>query len=168
MTRTSFAIAVLCFPLISSCIHKEVEYTFTNSSGASPTETSSPRPDNQIIKESGWEIPGLAGSKARERTEVKDHPGLFATRYTPGRGRKSYFSEDERARLMVFRGELSVNSLTGFDINGKKFCYITTVYPPGIGADIILHFYDLDGDGQFEIADSFSSLFPHLYPSSNN
>ena len=46
MTRTPFLIAALVLPLISSCGHKEVEFTSVPLSSTSPTQTVQPTPAN--------------------------------------------------------------------------------------------------------------------------
>src|SRR5690242_3540605 len=46
MTRSALLIATICIPLISSCLHKDVEPTPVNFSTASPTETVKATPAN--------------------------------------------------------------------------------------------------------------------------
>lgn len=141
---------------------------------AVPSQTPTAEQPRMAVRASGWDVRSLKGGVAKERTEMKDSTGQFVTKYIPASKKsesptlpKSFFTDDERRSIGLsgaFQGDLGISHLWVFNIVGKEFCYVLTVYPPGIGADIILHFYDLDGDGRFETAKLSSNLSPDLSP----
>jgi hypothetical protein len=118
-----------------------------------------------VVREVGWRIPGLDGSKAVERIEVKGAGDgaakVYVTKYAPSTPGafvigESFFSDEERTPLKTFSGELVVTSLWGYEVNGRAFSYLALVHPPGVGALNRLRFYDEDGDGKFESAEHAS------------
>ncbi len=136
-----------------------------------------PIPETRVVvKEGGWQVPALKGSKALKRTEIKNEdaavPKMYLTEYAPGAPKggkyvieRSFFSEDERRVLRLLPYNLAVINVWGYDVEGRKYCYMLRVHPPGIGADQTIRFCDRDGDGSYETAEVIKYLNPPEPPS---
>ncbi|MDQ3816419.1 MAG: hypothetical protein M3362_01860 [Acidobacteriota bacterium] len=147
---------------------------------ATPQATPAPQqpaPETRVVvKEGGWRIPALEGSKALKRTEIKNAdaaaPKMYLTEYAPGAPKggeyvieRSFFSENERRALRLLPYDLAVINLWGYDVEGRKYCYMLRVHPPRIGADQTIRFCDRDGDGTYEAAEGVKYISPPEPPS---
>ncbi len=173
MGKTLLITALLTLSL-TGCAHKPTN----NVPPPIPQHASAaqqPTPEmSVVVKEGGWQVPCLKGSKAGEHIEVKNTeaaaPKMYFTNYRPGAPARrqcmipqSFFSEDERQRLRVFRFDLAAADLWGYDVGGRKYCYVLRTQPTGIGASQTLRFCDMDGDGTFESAETgFRGFAPEL------
>ena len=154
-------LVMLCLVLNSACVHTESEVLKEEMASASPVEASSPTLDFTVLNENGWEIPGLKDSVAGKQRIRGDNPRITVTNYSArdanGKHLKlaaSFFTDDERRTLRLHPNlnPLVISSIGKQDFDGKTYCYTVVVYPEGIGADMFLFFYDMDGDGRFETA----------------
>jgi hypothetical protein len=148
---------------------------------STPQETPAPQqPISEtrvVVKEGGWQVPAfLKGSKELKRTEIKRAdtaaPKMYVTEYAPGAPKggeyvieQSFFSEDERRALRLLPYDLAVINLWGYDVEGRQYCYMLRVHPPGIGADQTIRFCDKDGDGTYEAAEAVKYVGPPEPPS---
>jgi hypothetical protein len=122
-------------------------------SNVTVSETLLPEKRNVVIKEEGWEIPGLKNSKVIKSNKLKSNNLLTTKAYALNKRtviEPTFFTDNEREILRVFKGELVIYQLWGFEFEGRNYCYSLLVHPPGIGANIPLRFFDSDGDGKFE------------------
>ncbi len=155
---TKVFIITLQLIFLMSCNNSHSNNAHTNI--LTETVAKVPIPENSetpIVKEEGWQIPELKNSKIIKREKLKNHEFIYHTKYIiKGRNRidQSFYTEAEREALRIFKGELTVHDLISLDFQGKTYCYIVLVNPPGIGANTTLRFYDSDGDGKFESADN--------------
>jgi hypothetical protein len=172
MTK-ALLVTVLIFVQLTACVHSESEIVSVASPNAVASQTPSPEPSRTVLKESGWQIPGLKNSVAGKRVERKSENSskVSVTKYVPGyikgkppRLEPSFFTDEERRTLRFFSSnfDLVVSDIWGYDVQGKTFCYQVHVHPQGIGATIILYFYDLDGDERFETVKQLGGFNPEL------
>jgi hypothetical protein len=160
-----------------ACNHKSTDNSHQVSANVSVIETPFPLRKNTVVKNEGWQIPTLKESVAVKFSKPKtaNPSNLSVTEYKLGYVKedlpvleKSFFSDEERRTLRLFPsdfGDLVPSNLLGYEINGRKFCYVVNVHPKGVGALIPLYFYDLDGDEKFETATTQSGrLVPDLLP----
>jgi hypothetical protein len=132
-----------------------------NSAGQAAAEARQEPPfgGNRLVKPGGWEIPWLAQSVPKFRGVVsingKQYAPLHWTRRDlPGEDEDlieiDYFTDEERKKLGLLRGEYGVMEIVEFDAGGRPFRYALSIHPVQIGAICELHFSDEDGDGAFE------------------
>jgi hypothetical protein len=163
------SVTVLVFFQMLACVHKENEFMPTASPNVA-IETPSPEPSRTVLKEGGWQIPGLKNSVVGKRIERKseNNPKVSVTKYVPGyvkgkppRLEPSFFTDEERRILRLFPSDfdLVVLDIWVYDVQEKIFCYQVHVHPQGIGATTILYFYDTDGDERFETVKTHSGGF---------
>ena len=93
---------------------------------------------------------------------------MSVTKHVPGyvkgkplRLEASFFTDEERRILRLFSSDLDlvVSDIWVYDVQEKVFCYQVHVNPYGIGATMILYFYDTGGDKRFETVKTQSSGF---------
>lgn len=141
---------------------------------AIPQVASSPD-EQKVMKEGGWEIPGLAQGKVTQPRTVfrsSDVDGVRVywawLRPEAQEGEEfiiedAYFSADERKTLRLIPGEQAVMKIARYDVGERVFCYQVTIHPKGIGAMNALVYYDEDGDGRFETVER-GSVLPSFVP----
>jgi len=141
----------------------------------------SPPPYKRLVKKSGWKIPGLA--TAREFRPPRLLPSTSnggnsgngnngsAKVYTsslrppPVMGKpvtlKDYMSEEELKELGITTTNPMVVTIVKYDAGDRPFCYVvkyrSTYTMEG------LHFYDEDGDKNFELLETGTAL-PQFTP----
>ena len=133
-----------------------------------------PANDRKVVKESGWEIPGLSESEVvapRTAYKGKESEGMFVTWKHPKLQKnglaflikEEYFSEEERKVLGLYPGNYVVMKISQYDVSGREFYYVLQIHPDGVGAISDLYFYDEDGDGEFESVEHHR-LIPSFVP----
>lgn len=171
--RRTFLNVVLFTLCLGGCAHKQAEVVRTPAPQETPRQ---PAPEARVaVKRGGWQIPGLEGRRVLKRTEIKSDdaaaPTMYLTEYAlgaPKRGQhliqRSLFSEDERRALRLLPYDLAITDLWGYDVKGRKYCYMLRAHPPGIGALQTVRFCDRDGDGTFESAEAvkYVGLAPEM------
>jgi hypothetical protein len=125
----------------------------------------------RVIKEGGWEIPGLAQSEiVDQRHSFKGYsekpvPQLYVIAFKPSRKvivalPQYFFRNDEE--MVVRENQIEVRSIEQFDVNKKVFCYVVgglivisnkITGESGYAGIFIAVYYDNDGDGKFEAYD---------------
>lgn len=139
------------------------------------TREESPAEKGRVMREDGWEVPGLAagvqmGERGLFRASSAAAPQIDLTWLRPTvKGDDefliddNYFREDERKALRLLPGRLAVIKIARYDVNQKPFCYVVFVHPQGVGATNGLAYYDEDGDGKFEVIER-ASVLPSFLP----
>lgn len=150
-------IFVLTPVFLIGCNHTKIDTPQLVSSNVTASETLLPEGKNVVIKEEGWEIPGLKNSKVIESRKSESNNLITTKAYALNKRiviKPTFLTDKELEVLRVFKGELVVYQLWGFEFEGRSFCYLLFVNPPGMGANIRLRFFDSDGDGKFESVDN--------------
>jgi hypothetical protein len=133
----------------------------------------SPPPYKRLVKKSGWKIPGLATAKEfrpprllPSANNVSNGNNGSAKVYTsslrppPVMGKpvtlKGYMSEEELNELGITTKNPMVVTIVKYDVGARPFCYVvkyrSTYTMEG------LHFYDEDGDKNFELLETGTAL----------
>jgi hypothetical protein len=140
------------------------------------------RPLNRVINHDGWSIPGLLEIVGRKpvSTEVANFDGtrVEISRFSDlpiwNKRHRHYLSshvvfvwQRDNDSAIVLERELVTNGLRRYSVKGKPFLYLMLAYPcsvgphgPGgcTGADVMLAYYDEDGDGKFEVEEFVNSV----------
>jgi hypothetical protein len=132
------------------------------------------KPDG-VVKPRGWVIPNLRYFRDRERVPlmavgVEGEHTLYATEIDLQGGGvllwDAAYYQDEGGRRSLHESPISARSITRLDVDGKVFAYVT--YGTGVaiqkwrrprsestfiflGCDMGYAYYDLNGDGRFEM-----------------
>jgi hypothetical protein len=146
----------------------------------------SPSPPRRLIRKAGWEIPGLVGAKEDKVSKLLPVAGnakVYSTLLSPspkprpaGQPGKiddlptlrSYLSEEEREKLGITAKKLYVMSMVRYELGDRPFCYVVK-YRARYAIEA-LHYYDEDGDKNFELVESgtpdagtaFSKFVPRI------
>jgi hypothetical protein len=163
--RQTLLSAVLFDLFLSGCVSSRPVVVRPPTTQGTPAPLLPVADTSVVVREGGWPIPALKGSKSLNRTEIKNTdaaaPKMYLTKYAPGATKggeyvieRSFFSEDERRALRLLPYDLAVADLWGYDVEGRAYCYMLRVHPPGIGADQTIRFCDKDGDGTYEVAEA--------------
>lgn len=174
MTKMLFGTVIILAQLFA-CVPNDNQVAPVISQNAVASETLSPELIRTVLKKDGWQIPGLKNSVAGKRVERKGDtdPKVSVTKRIPGyvkgkppRLESSFFTDEERRTLQFFSNnyDLVVSDIWSYDVQGKTFCYQVHFHPQSIGATMILHFYDTDGDKRFETVKTQSSRFSSELP----
>lgn len=166
--KEALTIIFLSSVFLVSCNHIQNDTPQLVSSNVIVSETPLPEQRNVVVKETGWEIPGLKNSKVIENDKSENNSPLRLKEFALNKRtiiEPTFFTDTEREVLRTFKGQLVIYQLWGYEFKGKSFCYLLLVHPPEIGANIVLRFYDNDGDGKFESVDNGdrkSTLAPYI------
>lgn len=139
----------------------------------------------RLIKEDGWEIPGLAKSKImlprRAFQDYSEKPvsQLYVTEFKPiGKAVAAipiYFIRKDGEEIVTRQQQITVKSIEKYDVNKKAFCFIVSgigishdkkTGQGGYAGGFSFVYYDNDGDGKFETyelaADTTPPFVPHV------
>jgi hypothetical protein len=135
---------------------------------------SSPTPFNQrkLIKEDGWKIPGLAVAKEARPASLlqgvnNDSVKVYSTWLKPFPSGSSpvslrdFWSEEQLQELGITAKKLRVLLIVKYDMGDRPFCYV--VKYRSTRAIEALHYYDEDGDKDFELAER-GDISPQFVP----
>ncbi len=132
----------------------------------------------KVVNESGWEIPGFIGAEvAKPRSQYHRPPeDLFITTLRPREGAVTKILDvtSQPPDSLPIREECwDVLRLEALDVNRNIFCYLVTLgglrncadpMAPVLGWAIEYQYYDMDGDGRFEIREKGSLFLPTFDP----
>jgi hypothetical protein len=122
-----------------------------------------PTPSRRLIKEGGWKIPGLAVAKegrppsllqAASNEKVK----VYSSWLSPISGAgapvtlRNYLSDQELEELGITAKKLHVLTIVKYGMGDRPFCYVVK-YRSTYTVDA-LHYYDEDGDKNFELVET--------------
>jgi hypothetical protein len=122
-----------------------------------------PTPSRRLIKEEGWKIPGLAVAKevrppsllqAASSDRVKVYSSWLGplSRAAAPITLRDYLSEQELKELGITAKKLHVLTIVKYDLGDRPFCYAVK-YRAKYTIDA-LHYYDEDGDKNFELVET--------------
>jgi hypothetical protein len=123
----------------------------------------SPPPHKRLISEGGWKIPGLAGAKefippkliqSASNESVKVYTSWLrpTPRATAPITLREYFLDEQIKELGITAKRLMVEVIVKYDVGGRPFCYVVK-YRARYAVEA-LHFYDEDGDKDFELVET--------------
>jgi hypothetical protein len=125
-----------------------------------------------LTKEGGWKIPGLAIAKEFRPPTLLPSAGnesikVYASSLRPPFGPpgpatlKDYLSDEELKELRITTNKPMVMTIVKYDQGDRPFCYVvkyrSTYTMEG------LHYYDEDGDKNFELLETGTAL-PQFIP----
>jgi hypothetical protein len=154
----SFALLTMLFTG-SGCKSKSYQNAAQQASAAKP----SPASPRKMIKEGGWEIPGLAVAKevrppsllqAASNEKIK----VYSSWLNPVSNAaapvtlRNFLSEQELKELGITAIKLRVMTIVKYDLVDHPFCYVVK-YRSTYTVDA-LHYYDEDGDKNFELVET--------------
>jgi hypothetical protein len=146
----------------AGCKNNSYQNATQQVSAAKPSPTSSRR----LIKEGGWKIPGLAVAKevrtpsllqAASNEKVK----VYSSWLSPISNAdapvtlRNFLSEQELKDLGITAVKLRVLTIVKYDMGDRPFCYVVK-YRSTYTVDG-LHYYDENGDGNFELVETGTS-----------
>jgi hypothetical protein len=126
----------------------------------------------KVTRESGWEIPSLKQSRVTRSRQTlsnkNDEPvQIYWTWLEPQQesllDTSSYLPEELKV-LRLESGVWSVTRVIEYDVDERKFCYVILIHPQNAGALSALHYYDEDGDGNFETVERGNAHFVSFIP----
>jgi hypothetical protein len=146
----------------SSCKNGSYQNAAQRVSAAKPSTT----PSRKLVKAGGWKIPGLSAAKevrapsllqAASNEKVK----IYSSWLSPPFGvaapvtLRDYLSDQDLNDLGITAKKLHVMSIVKFDLGDRPFCYVVK-YRSTYTIDA-LHYYDEDGDKNFELVETGTS-----------
>jgi hypothetical protein len=154
----SFALITVLFTG-SGCKSNSYQNAAQQVSAAKPSPTTSRR----LIKEGGWEIPGLAVAKevrppillqAAGNEKVKVYSSWLRpiSNAAAPVSLRDFLSEQELKELGITAIKLRVLMIVKYDLGDRPFCYVVK-YRSTYTVDG-LHYYDENGDGNFELVET--------------
>lgn len=157
----SAATVVLLTALLAcaGCKNNDNKLAVQQASAAKP----SPTPSKRLIKKAGWEIPGLAGAKAKGPPNSRPAAGnakVYMSWLNPQQKAnvagpptlRSYLGEEELKQLGITAKKLHVLALVKYELGDRPFCYVVK-YRATYAVEA-LHYYDEDGDKSFELVET--------------
>ena len=159
----------LIFYFISSLLFLSCDSTNqTNTeNNAAPTDTSSniKNENTEVLEnslrfnENGYELPDLNKyevSEKHKKVDIKSPKPVYQNIYLP--------KSEDILKTDSFK-KSTVLSVREYEIESRVFCYIIPIKPrANISMMTNLIYYDLDGDGKFEIQDMKFTDFPIMFP----
>ncbi len=132
-----------------------------------PSPISDPSDIAKVIKEKGWDIPGLQQSRVLSRGIVAKGSltggPVHITRFRPEQefivSIPTFSLSDDRKTLFLEQRDGEVNLIFKCEVNNRVFAYVVQLVEvfydsknrrSGYGEIYGAHYYDNDGDGRFE------------------
>jgi hypothetical protein len=153
---------------VAGCKSSGLKNTAQPASAAKPSSA----PSKRLTKEGGWKIPGLAIAKEFRPPTLLPSAGnesvkVYTSSLRPPFGPpgpvtlKDYLSDEELKELGITTNKPMVMTIVKFDQGDHPFCYV--IKYRSIYTMEGLHYYDEDGDQDFELLETGTAL-PQFIP----